>query len=173
MTMAAASTNAQPASLSALRVALIVVAAIATLGAIADFPIAFHDFGHKEPLLVFAQRVTSAKLMIAPLVAGTALTFAALDRLRYAIMTLAALMLLAWASDLPTFPIHGLELSLGTTGAMTFIERFAFPLLAVAAIVLAIRGTQLVLATVFVTLPMILTITGVVLFAIGIAIHGF
>ena len=56
---------------------------------------------------------------------------------------------------------------------MIFIERFVFPLLAVAAIVLAIRDTHLVLATVFVTLPMILTITGVVLFAVGVAIHGF
>ena len=173
MTMAAAGTNAQIAPPGALRVALIVIAAIATLAAIADFPIAFHDFGHTEPLLVFAQRVTSAKLTIAPLIAGAALVFAATGRVRAAIATLAALMLVNWASDLPTFPIHGLELSLGTTGAITLAERFVFPLIAGAAIVFARRNTHLGLAAAIVTLPMILTATGAILFGVGIMIHGF
>ena len=48
-----------------------------------------------------------------------------------------------------------------------------FPLLAIAAIVFARRNTHLGLATVIVTLPMILTATGAILFGIGVAIHGF
>src|ERR1043165_694966 len=173
MTMAAAGTNAQPAPFGALRVALIVIAAIATLGATADVPIAFHDFGHTEPLRVFAQRVTSANLMIAPLIAGTALFCAVTGRTRAAIATLAALMLVNWLSELPRLPIHGLELSLSTPGTIVLIERFVFPLLAVAAIVFAMRGRHLAAAALIVTLPMILTATGAILFGVGMMIHGF
>lgn len=173
MTMAAAGTNVQIAPPGALRVALIVIAAIASLGAVADVPIAFHDFGHTEPLLVFAQRVTSAKLMIAPLIAGTALVFAITGRLRAAIAALAALMLVTFVADLPTYPIHGFELSGGLPGLFMLIERVVLPLLGVTALVLAIRNRRLVVATVLVALPMIVTGTGVVLFAIGVAVHGF
>ena len=173
MTMAATGTTAQIAPPSALRIALIAITAITALGAMADFPIAFHDFGHIEPLLVFAQRVTAAKLMIAPLIAGTALFFAATGRLRGAIATLAALMLVTFISDLPTYPIHGFELDASLPGLFVLAERVVLPLLGVAALVLAIRNTHLVLATVFVALPKIVTLTGVILFAVGVAVHGF
>jgi hypothetical protein len=171
--MAAAGTNAQIAAPGALRVALITIAAITTLGAMVDFPIAFHDFGHTEPLLVFAQRVTSVKLMVAPLIAGTALFCAITGRLRAAIATLAALMLVAFVADLPSYPIHGFELHGGLPGLFVLIERVVLPLLGVTALVLAIRDRRLVFATVFVALPKIVTLTGVVLFAIGVAVHGF
>ena len=168
MTMVAAGTNAQPGN--GLRVALVVIAAIATAGAMMDFPIAFHDFGHKQPLLVFAQRVTAAKLMLAPLIAGAALALTAIGRVRLAIAALAALMLTAWLSELPTIPLHGLELSLTGPGLFIAVERLVVPLLAVAAIFFAMRNTHLWLANVFVTVPLVMTALGVTLFAIGVAI---
>ena len=170
--MAAAETNAQPAPFSALRVALIVIAAIATLGAIAELPLAFHDFGFTDPWLVDAQRVTSAKLIIAPLIAAVAVAFAAVGRVRITIATLAALMLVHWASDLPTFPIHGIEPSFSTLVVMTAVERVVFPLLAVAALLFAARDRHLAAAAAIVTLPMILTVTGAILFSFGIMMHG-
>jgi hypothetical protein len=167
--MAAANTNAQVAPRGALRVKLIVIAAIATLVAVAELPIAFEDFGHTEPLRVFAQRVTSAKLMIAPFIAGSALFFAAIGRVRAAIAMLAALMLVASVAVFPTYPILGLEQPVPSI----LIERVVFPLLGVAALVFAIHGTRLALATVFVTLPMILSAASVVLFAVVYMISGF
>lgn len=173
MTMAATGTTAPIAPPGALRIALIAITAITALGAMADFPLAFHDFGHTEPLLVFAQRVTSVKLMVAPLIAGTGLFFAATGRLRATIATLAALMLVTFVADLPTYPIHGFELDGSLPELFVLTERVVLPLLGVAALVLAIRNTHLVVATVFVALPKIVTLTGVILFAVGVAVHGF
>lgn len=170
--MAAANTNAQIAPPGGLRFALMAIAAFVLTGAIMDFPIAFHDFGHTEPLLVFAQRVTSVKLMLAPLIAGAALYLAVTGRPRGTIAMLAALILMNWLSDLPTFPIHGFP-SFSVPGAMIIIERLVFPLLAVAAIVLALRDTRLGMAAIIVALPMLLTAINASLYMSGMMIHGF
>ncbi len=171
--MAAAGTNAQIAPPGGLRIALIAITVITTLGAVMDVPIAFHDFGHTEPLLVFAQRVTAVKLMLAPLVAVTALFFAITGRLRAAIATLATLMLVTFVADLPTYLIHGFELTGGLPGLFALIERVVLPLLGVTALTLAIRDRRPGLATVLVAMPKIVTLTGVILFAVGVAVHGF
>ena len=169
--MAAAETNAQIAPPGVLRAALIVIAAIVILGAIAELPIAFHDFGHTDPWLVFAKRVTSARVMMAPLIAGTALVFAAIGRVRTALVILAALMLLRWVSELPTFPTYGIKPPFSTV-VMTLVERLAFPMLAVAAIIFAARNRRLMTAALIVILPTILSVTVVILFGFGIMIHG-
>ena len=78
MTIATAEAIEPSAPTHRLRVALIVISAIATLGAAKDVPGAFYDYGHTDPLLVFAQRVTTAKLVVSPFIAGVALLFAAL-----------------------------------------------------------------------------------------------
>ena len=173
MTIATAEISAPLALQARLRVALIVIGAIATLGALTNLSGAFHDYGHTDPLLVFAQRVTTVKLVLAPFIAGAALVFATFGRVRSAIAALAALMLTAWLSELASIPIHGLELSATGPGLFIAFERLAVPVLALAAIVFAVRNTRLVLATVFVTLPMLMAALGVVIFAIGVAIYGF
>jgi hypothetical protein len=173
MTIATAEIGAPLAPRARLRIALIVIGALATLGAITNLSGAFHDYGHTDPLLVFAQRVTTAKLVLAPFIAGLALVLAAFGRVRGAIVALATLMLTVWLSELPSIAIHGLETSLSGPGLFIAFDRFLAPLLAVAAIVFAVRNTHLVLATVFVTLPMLMAALGVAIFAVGIAIYGF
>jgi hypothetical protein len=173
MTIATAEAIEPSAPTHRLRVALIVISAIATLGAAKDVPGAFYDYGHTDPLLVFAQRVTTAKLVVSPFIAGVALLFALLGRVRGAVVALAALMLAAWVSELPSIPTHGLELSATGPGLFIAFERLAVPVLGVAAIVFALRNTRLVLATVFVTLPMLVFALGVAIFAIGVALYGF
>jgi hypothetical protein len=172
MTIATAEAGVSPAS-NQLRIALIVIGALATLGALTNVSGAFYDYGHTDPLLVFAQRVTTLKLLLAPFIAGTALVLAAFVRVRSAIVALAALMLTAWLSELPSIPIHGLELSATGPGLFIAFERLVAPVLGVAALAFAVRNTHLVLATVFVTLPMLMAALGVAIFAIGVAIYGF
>ena len=100
----------------------------------------------------------------------TALLLAAIGRVRPAIMALAALILLRWVDDLPTIPVHGLEFSLTGPGMVIIFERLAAPVLAVAAIMFALRNTRLVLATLFVTLTMLVSALGIAMY---VMVHGF
>lgn len=156
-----------------LRIALAVLAAIETLSAMTDLSALFFDYGHTDPLLVFAQAVTKAKIAVAPLFAIAAFVFAVSGRVRAAIAVLAALILLAWLSDLPSIAIHGLELSGGIAGMHALALRVIYPLVAIAAIVLARRNAHLGVAAVLVSLPTVIAWVGVIAFGIAVMIYGF
>ena len=113
------------------------------------------------------------QLAISPLIAGAALMLAVTGRARHAIMTLAALILVRWASDLPSIAIHGWELSADYGGITVALARFGQPAIAIAALVLAIKNRRLWLATVFVSLPTVMAWAGVVAFGIAVSIYGF
>jgi hypothetical protein len=157
-----------------LRIGLMVLSAFVLLGALGDVPLILWDYGHDTALLKFAQALTSVNTALAPLISAAALWFAFKGRLHHAIVALAVLMLAAWASDLPSIAIHGLELSGGLSSiAAVFLTRFVYPLLAVAAIVLAVKDRRLTLAGLLVALPTVITGLSVIAFAIGVARHGF
>lgn len=171
MTIAAA-TPAPPPRLW-LRIGLIVIAAIETLTTASDFSGIFYEYQHETRLLQFAQALTSMKLALAPAIAGVALVLAIMGRLRHAIVALAALVLVGWLSELPSFAIHGLELSATFGGTVVFVQRFVYPALAVAAIVLAMKNERLALAGVLVSLPTIFFWAVGLVFMIGFMIYGF
>lgn len=171
MTSIAEPTPAPPHRL--IGISLIAVAAIETLSALANFSVIFVDYHHETALLKFAQALTSVNLALAPLLAGAALVFAVMGRLRHAIVALAALSLLAWAVDLPSIAIHGMELSGDLGGVIVAAKLLGAPLIAAAAIVMAAQNERLALATLLVSLPTILAWAGIVAFAIGVSIFGF
>jgi hypothetical protein len=156
-----------------LRAALVVVALIETVSAVFNVSGIFNDYGHTTQLLKFAQALTSVDLAIAPLIAGTALACAFIGKVRHAIGLLAIRMLASYILDMPSLDIHGLELSADFGGAYVAAYRFGYPLIAIAALMLAIRNERLALATFFVSLPTLSSWLGVVAFAIGIAVYGF
>lgn len=156
-----------------LRIALIVIAAIETLTALSEFSALFQEYGHTTALLIFAQRMNSVYLALAPLLACAALVFAIIGRVRHAIAALALRMALSWAADLPAVAIHGLELSADFGGAYAFVFRFVYPLTAAAALWLAWCNEKLGLATILVSLPTILKWAGVVAFTISVLKYGF
>ena len=172
MTMST-TTPAAPPPHTALRVGLIVIAALETLSTISDFSGIFYDYQHETRLLQFAQGATSVKLALAPFIAGAALVFAVMGRLRHAIVALAALVLLGWLSELPSIAIHGLEWSLDLAGVIIFAQRFIYPLLAAAAIALAVRNRRLALAGVLISLPTIVFWSLALTFLINVMIYGF
>ena len=173
MAMVSTPDASAPAPRVLLRVAMIALAAVATLTALSDLPGVFQDYGHTTPLLIFAQRAISARLVLAPFIAGAALLLAVTGRLRHTIVALATLSLLTWITELPSVAIHGLELSASGPGLFLFGTRFIYPLIAVAAILLALRNERLPLAAALVSLPTILAWLTVVIFTIGIMIYGF
>jgi hypothetical protein len=102
------------------------IAAIELLDALSSVQGIFTDYHHETALLRFAQEFNSIKLAISPLLAGTALFFAARGNIRYAVFALAALTLAGWLLDsLPTIVIHGFKPSLDFDGIIRFLPGFA------------------------------------------------
>jgi hypothetical protein len=170
----AENTTAAPAPHYWLRTALVVVALIELLDALSSVHNLFTDYHHETALLRFAQALTSVKLALAPLVAGSAVVLAVMGRTRQAIGALAILQLLEWIfEDVWSIPFHGLELSLDFGGIEAFLHHFAFPAMAISGVVLALQNRRLVIAGLLVSLPTLINWTIVIVFTISIMIYGF
>lgn len=170
MTLAA---SPAPSAPRWLRILLITVAALDTLVALSSVPAIFYDYGEQTPLIAAAQTLNKAQIAVAPVLAGAALWFAIRHDLRHAIIALATAMVVAWITELPSIAIHGLELSADLPGVFLFARRLIYPVLAIAAIVLAAKNRRLPLAGVFVSVPTVLGIVSTLLLAGAVMIWGF
>jgi hypothetical protein len=165
---------AEPAHSSRLRIGLIALSGVILFGALSDVPALFLVHDQTGGLLVFAQRLLGLKLALAPVIAGAALVLAIRHRPTYATVALATLMLVDWIAELPTIAIHGMELTGGGfLSLVVAMQRILYPLLAVAAIALALRNDRLVTAAALTAVPLLVNTLGVAAFAIGVAIYGF
>ena len=165
---------AAPPSYRWTRVGLVLIAAIELLDALSGVQGIFTEYHHETALLRFAQTLNSVKLALSPLLAGAALFFAARGNLRYAIFALAALTLAGWLLDsLPTIVIHGFKPSLDFGGIEEFVFYLIMPLIAAAAILLALNTQRLGLAALLACLPALYKWASVVVFFIAILIYGF
>ena len=156
-----------------IRIALIVIAAIESIGALRDIPAIFYDFNPTTPLEKFAQALGTVDHVLALPLALAALYFAFAGRLRLAIAAFALRILVTWLCDLPSIGIHGIEWSLTFGGIEVAGYQIGAPLIALAALYLARRNERLGLATLLVALPTISFWLGVLAFAISVMIHGF
>jgi hypothetical protein len=152
------------------RLALLIAAAFEFLTGLSYLPILFGDLS-QVPGPGIGGAIIVAKIALHPLVAFAALFFAVRGRMLYAILAMAAALLLTWVSFLPSVAINGLEMT-GMAGAATIYLIFLVPLLALAGIVLALRG-RLTPAIVLVVLPTFVGVAATIAFAIGVAIYGF
>jgi hypothetical protein len=165
--------SAGPAPQRSLQVAVIVIAVIVALGALYELPVLFVSFEPETDLEAFAEMANKIRIVLAALLAGAAVAYAFTGRLRHAIVALAAVILVEWAAYWPAVALSGFELTADLPGMFIFITLFVFPVLAVAAIALAIWTGRLALATVLVALPTAVTWLGFLAFAIGVMIYGF
>jgi hypothetical protein len=157
-----------------LRIGLTAVAALEFLDALSGVQNIFTDYHHDTALLRFAQTLTSVRLALAPVIAGTALLYAAWGNIRRAILALAALVLTVWLlDDLPSIAIHGFELSADFGGMLAFFQHFVFPASAIAGAALVLKNRQLPLAGLLVSIPTIVNWAGVVAFTVAVMIYGF
>ena len=136
-------------------------------------PVCSTHYNHPTGLLRFAQALIGANQVVALVLAAAALWLAFRGELRHAIMALAAMMLFEWVSELPSLFIHGYEASASLIGLVLFAKVFVYPVIAIIAIVLAVKNEQLPIAIVLVGLPLAVTIFGVVAFAVSVMIYGF
>lgn len=155
-----------------LRVALIVVAIVEALDGLSSFPTLFGDMSEIPGpgiggFLIKTHIATHLPLALA------ALVFAAIGRVRYAIIALGAVVAMTWLNYMPSVVLHGLEFNSGFAALQTTAQIIAFPLLAACAIALAARNRQLGLATALVSIPTLVNVSGVIAFAIGVSLYGF
>jgi hypothetical protein len=165
---------AAPSSYRWARVSLVLIAAIELLDALSSVQGIFAEYHHETALLRFAQGLNSIKLALSPLFAGAALAFAARGNLRYAIFALAALTLAGWLLDsLPTIVIHGFKPSLDFGGIEEFVFYLIMPIIAAAAILLAVKRERLGLAVLLACLPALYKWASVAVFIVMLLIYGF
>jgi hypothetical protein len=149
---------------------LLVFATIETLRSLSGLPVLFDD-APDIPGTTPGGLLITASIILSPLLAAVAFIFALRSEIDRAIMALASVTLLRWASYLPSVVIHWPE-----TDLMDFegiLRLVVLPVLAVVAITLARRKERLGLATALVILPTIVDILGVAAFAISVSIYGF
>lgn len=164
---------ASPPASGLLRTAVIILAIIKVVSSLSNLS-AFADMSEYAGK-GFAQWLLLAGVAIFPFLAVAALIFAFKSDFQRAIMALAAIVIVGFLTNsLPALFIHGLELDGSASVTLFYLGQvIVFPLLAVAAFVLARRNEKLCLATVFVSLPTVANILGVFAFAVGVMRHGF
>ena len=160
---AGADTPAQGKKLRWPQLALLAAAAF-------EFLILFGDIS-QVPGPGIGGAIIVAKIALMPIVALAALFFTVRGRILYAILAMIAVMLLTWVNFLPSVAINGLEIE-GVAGAVTIYEVFVVPLIALAAIALAMRGRRTP-AILLAVLPTFVNVAAGIAFAIGIMIYGF
>jgi hypothetical protein len=155
-----------------LRAVLIIVAIVEAFDGLSDFPTLFGDMSQIPGpglggFLIKAHIATHLPLALA------ALIFAAIGRVRYAIVALGAVVAMTWLNYMPSVVLHGLEFSSGFAALQTTAQIIAFPLMAACAIALAARGRRLGLATALASIPTLFNVLGIIAFAIGVSPYGF
>jgi hypothetical protein len=161
----------RPPRLLGLYLLLIIAAAIEAFDGLSHAPILFGDMS-KIPGPGVGGAIIKAYVASHPLLALAALALATVGRLRYAIITLGALVLMTWLNFMPSVVRHGFDFR-GVSAFETPARIIAFPLMAACAIALAARGQRIGLATVLVSIPTLYSVFAVIAFGIGIIIYGF
>ena len=165
---------AAPSSHRWARVGIVLIAAIELLDALSSVQGIFTDYHHETALLRFAQGLNSIKLALSPLLACSALFFAARGNIRYAVFALAALTLAGWLLDsLPTIIVHGFKPSLDFGGIEEFAFYLVMPVISVAAILLASKRQHLGVAALLACLPALYKWASVAAFLVMLLIYGF
>ena len=152
-------------------VLLIIIAVIETFDGLSGAPILFGDMS-EIPGPGVGGAIVKAYIASHPVLALAALALAATGHVRYAIMALGALVTMTWLNYMPSVVRHGFDFG-GIAGFETVAQIIAFPLMAACAIALAARNRRLGVATALVSIPTLSGVLGVIVFAIGVALHGF
>jgi hypothetical protein len=153
------------------RIVLIIAALLESFDALTSVSTLFGDMS-EIPGPGVGGFLIKAHIATHPLLALAVLVFAAIGRVRYAIIALAAIVFMTWLNYMPSVVLHGLEFR-GVGAFETPVRIIAFPLMAACAIALAARNQRLRLATALASIPTFYSLIGLIVFAIGVGIYGF
>lgn len=165
------SLNAAAPRVLGLSIVLIALAALEIFDGLSGISVLFSD--SSEIPTGLGGLLIKTHIATHPLLGVVALTFAAMGRVRYAIMALGILVMMAWLSNMPSVVLRGLDF----TGLFSTLESVAriivFPLIGACAIAYAARNEHLGRATCLVAIPTLFGVLSVIAFIIGIRIYGF
>ena len=163
---------AQPAKWA--RLLLLIAAMIEFLGGLRGLPMLLGDL-NEVPGPGLDGQIILAGIVLQPLLALAALFFTVRGKIPYALVAMAFIILMAWLSYVPSVRLHGLDLSQGDAFTTTMLgwQLIVAPVVALAVAGLALRETQLTLATVLAVLPTLAHVLSVIVFGISVAIYGF
>ena len=146
----------------------IVLIIIAVLEFLDGLSVAWAVFG--DPEIVVAS-FSAAACVLHPLLALAALLFAAIGRVRPAIVMFGAVIIVTWLKYMPTVLSSGID-AVGFGAIWSPAQIIVFPLLAVGAIGLAACNRRLGLAAALVGIPTLFNVAAVMAIAISITIRG-
>ena len=171
--LAASTTDPAPAAPRrlGLRIVLIIAALLEGFDALSSVSILFGDMSD-IPGPGFGGFLIKAHIASHPVLALAVLVFAAIGRVQYAIIALAAIVFMTWLNYMPSVVGHGLEFS-GVGAFETPVRIIAFPLMAACAVALAARNQRLGFATALASIPTFYSLIGLIIFAVGVSIYGF
>jgi hypothetical protein len=163
---------AQPAKWA--RLLLLIAATIEFLGGLGSLPILMGDL-NEVPGPGLDGQIILAGIVLQPLLALAALFFTVRGKIPYALVAMAFIILMAWLSYVPSVRLHGIDLSQGDAFTSTMLgwQLIVAPVVALVVAGLALRETQLTLATVLAVLPTLAHMLSVIVFGISVAIYGF
>ena len=167
----AASVPVRVPRLLGLYLLLIMIAAIEAFEGLSHAPMLFGDMS-EIPGSGLSSAIIKMCIAAHPILALAALGFATVGRLRYAIMTLGALVLMNWLNYMPSVVRHGLDFG-GLSAFQTPVQIIAFPLMGACAIAFAARKERLGLATMLVSIPTLFDVLAVIAFGISVFLYGF
>jgi hypothetical protein len=153
-----------------LRVVLVIAALLESFDALSSVSTLFGDMS-EIPGPGFGGFLIKAHIASHPVLALAVLVFAAVGRVRYAIIALAAIVFMTWLNYMPSVVLHGLEFR--GVAFETPVRIIAFPLMAACALALAARNQRLRLATALASIPTFYSLIGLIIFAVGVSIYGF
>jgi hypothetical protein len=150
-----------------LRVVLTIMALWEAYDGLSNVSMLFGDMS-EIPGPGFGGFLIKAHMAAQPVLGLAALLFAVSGRVRYAIIALAANVIMNWLNYMPSVVLHGLDFDIST-----LVTMIAFPLMAACAIAYAARNQRLGIATALVSIPTLFNLFFVIAFAISVAIYGF
>jgi hypothetical protein len=155
------------------RLLLAFAAALEFLGGLRDFPILFGNLS-EIPGPGVGGAIIIAKIALQPILGFAALFFAASGRIRDALLAMAAIIVMTWLNWLPSVARHGLDFK-GTAfvNLQLLFQIVIAPLLAAIVAALAMRRRRTSLAIGLAVLPTLMSVLGVLIFGIGVALYGF
>ena len=154
-----------------LRIVLIVLALIEAWLGLSDAPTLFGDMSHIGSGI--GGGLVKAHLAAHPVLAIAAIVFAAMGRVRHAIIALGTIIIMTWLSDMPSVVTHGLAFKSAFSAVETTSRIIAFPLVAACAIAYAAHNEHLGRATFLGAVPTLFNVVMIVGFAVSVIRYGF
>ena len=155
-----------------LRIVLAAIALVELIDGMSNAPILMTSM-RDVPGPGIGGAIIKVHLAAHPVLALSALMFAAIGYVRHTILALGAVVVMTWLNYMPSVVLHGLDFAGPFAAVQTSAQIVAFPLIGACAIAYAARDQRLGVATLLVSIPTLFNLFSTVAFFVALMIYGF